>query len=84
MARTKAQRSASAKKGVATRKRNAAKKSASGGSRALPAAPSTRVTGLAKAAASTAENAAKSVVKRVEAARGGGSGKRKGGRRKKR
>ena len=41
------------------------------------------MTELAKTAGSTAENAAKSVVKRVEAARGGGSSKRKKGRRKK-
>ena len=83
MARTKAQRSASAKKGVATRKRNAAKKigrAAKGEARGTV----TRVTGLAKAAGSTAESAAKSVVNRVEAVRGGGKGKRKGGRRKKR
>ena len=81
MAQTKAQRSASAKKAAATRKRNAAKKRAqdlSGPARSTAG----RVTDLAKAAGSTAENAAKSVVKRVDAVRGGGSAKRKKGARK--
>ena len=58
MAQTKKQRSASAKKAAATRKRNAAKKSA----RDLkgPARSTVQsVTELAKTAGSTAENAAR-------------------------
>ena len=72
MARTKAQRTASAKKGAATRRQNAAKKSARD-VKVEARGTVARVTGLAKAAGSTAENAAKSVVHRVEAARGGGA-----------
>ena len=76
MAQTKAQRRASAKKAAATRKRNAAKKSArdlKGPARSTAG----RVTDLAKAAGSAAETAAKSVTKQVEAIRGGGAAKRK-------
>ena len=83
MAQTKAQRSASAKKAAATRKRNASMKSArdlTGPARST----AERVTDLAKAAGSTAETAAKSVVKRVDAVRGGGSGKHKRNARKRR
>ena len=40
------------------------------------------VTGLAKAAGNTAENAAKTVAKRVEAFRGGGAGNKRKGPRK--
>ena len=78
MAQTKAQRRASAKKAAATRKRNAAKKSArdlKGPARSTAG----RVADLAKAAGSTAESAAKSVTKRVGAVRGGGAVKRKKG-----
>ena len=68
MAQTKAQRSAAAKKAAATRKRNAAKKSTpdlKGSARSTGRS----VTDLAKAAGSTAQNAAKSVVKGADAAR---------------
>ena len=82
MARTKAQRSASAKKAAATRKRKAAKRSAPGRARPPPPAPPEGVTGMAKAAGNTVENAAKSVFKRAEALRGGGKAKPKRGPRK--
>ncbi len=81
MAKTKAQRSASAKKSAATRKRNAAKKSArdlKGPARSTAG----RVTDLGKAAGSAAESAARSVAKRVDGVRGGGSVKRRKGTRK--
>jgi hypothetical protein len=66
MAQTKAQRSAAAKKAAATRKRNAAKKSAQD----LSTRSSGRsLTDVAKAAGSTAQSAAKSVAKRADAAR---------------
>ena len=71
MARTKAQRSASAKKAAATRKRKATKRSARDVKREARGTAG-GVTGLAKAAGNTAENAAKTVAKRVEAFRGGG------------
>lgn len=83
MARTKAQRSASAKKGAATRKRNAGKKSAKD-LRGPARGTAGSVTDLAKGVGSTAQSAVQSVVKRVDAARGGGSSKRKRGSRKKR
>lgn len=81
MAQTKAQRSASAKKAAATRKRNAAKKSApdlKGPVRSTAG----RVTDLAKAAGSAAESAAKSVAKRADAVRGDRSAKQRKGTRK--
>ena len=68
MAQTKTQRSAAAKKAAATRKRNAAKKSAQdlkGSTRSTGRG----VTDLAKAAGSTAQSAAKSVAKGADAAR---------------
>ncbi len=82
MARTKAQRSAAAKKAAATRKRNATKRSVRA-KKGPPPSPVDRVTDAAKAAGNTVENAAKSVFKRVDAVRsGGGKAKPKRGARK--